>query len=240
MGDTTLEKHDLDASRGQFEVLGVVPSNTRDGSNSNNQDSKSKISSIPSKLKEKVSKLTPGHHHSKGSDTKDSEPSIEESGLMHIKSNTGSHHSSASTTNPNLARHISSIPQTDDGPSQPGASNIISPSLEKTISNLPPDDYDSETESPIPHKGDPPVEKHDSGTAGSDFEVGDLMHLKSDDSGKKSPDLKKPELERHISAIPQRDDDGNEGKERPKMSRLERTISKVPQDDFDSEGEDAV
>lgn len=67
------------------------------------------------------------------------------------------------------------------------------------------------------------------------------MHLKSDDAGKKSPDLdlKKPELERHISAIPQRDDD-DEGRERPRMSRLERTISKVPRDDFDSEGEDAV
>ncbi|CAK4034675.1 Hypothetical predicted protein [Lecanosticta acicola] len=104
---------------------------------------------------------------------------------------------------------------------------------EKQISRLPEDDYDSETQGDIPPPGEA-IEKHDSGTAGSDFEVGGLIGMRSDDSGRKSPVReKKPQLERHISAIPQSDDEedaGAGGGGARRRSRLERTISRVPQD----------
>lgn len=78
--------------------------------------------------------------------------------------------------------------------------------------------------------------------ADNDFEVIGLMRTRTqdDDNAPRSPQ-KKPNLERHISKIPQQDDEGVNSE--PEVgtltspTKLKRVISSIPQDDLDSEDE---
>lgn len=142
---------------------------------------------------------------------------------------------------PTLERHISSIPQDGGHGSEAQDSGYtLPPQLKRHISAIPTHDYDSEGEHSMDDVFDPPakVEKHDSGLAGSDFEVAGVLTITSNESGKsksRSPTKKKPGLERHISSIPQDDDDGNDSMLR--STRLVKTISGIPGHDYDSDGE---
>lgn len=143
---------------------------------------------------------------------------------------------------PTLERHISSIPQDGgDGTEARDSGYTLPPRLKRHISTIPTHDYDSEGEDSVEDVFEPPakVEKHDSGLAGSDFEVDGLMRITSNDSGKtksRSPTKKKPGLERHISKIPQHDDDDDDDS-MLRSTRLVKTISGIPGHDYDSDGE---
>lgn len=142
---------------------------------------------------------------------------------------------------PALERHISSIPQDGGhGTERQDSGYTLPPRLKRHISLIPTHDYDSEGEEAVDDDFVPPakVEKHDSGLAGSDFEVDGLMRITSNESGKgksRSPTKKKPGLERHISKIPQDDDDDDDSMLR--STRLAKTISGIPGHDYDSDGE---
>lgn len=142
---------------------------------------------------------------------------------------------------PTLERHISSIPQDGGhGTEAQDSGHSLPPRLERHISSIPTHDFDSEGEDAADDVFDPPAkfEKQDSGLAGSDFEVSGLMRITSNESGKsksRSPTKKKPGLERHISKIPQDDDDDDGSMLR--STRLAKTISGIPGHDYDSDGE---
>lgn len=200
---------------------------------------------LRSRLKQKLPNIRSGNsdkaekdHRKVDSANPDSE--FEVLGLM--KTNTRSEDTSPVETKPSLERHISTIPQNDDNRDTTESGYELPPKLKRHISSIPSHDYDSEGEEPVEGVSKPieKVEKHDSGTAGSDFEVHGLMRITSNESGRESPrsPMKKPGLERHISKIPQRDDDDDAlSNSVLKSPTLEKTISNIPVHDYDSDDE---
>lgn len=201
--------------------------------------------SLRSKIKEKLPNILPGSadKQEKGHQKHDSanpDPDFEVVGLM--RTNTRKSEDEAPVEKkPSLERHISSIPQDDPQEEDPESSYDLTPKLRRHIFSIPVDDYDSEGEDTLDDEPTAPakVKKHDSGTAGSDFEVHGLMRITSNDSkeGKAQSPLKRPGLERHISQIPQHDDDSDDDDSLLKSPSLVKTISNIPGHDYDSDGE---
>lgn len=135
---------------------------------------------------------------------------------------------------PIIEKHITEIPQEDDTKGVHQSSNIHDPSqngahkenLKDKLKKHLPGHHGSEVSAEHDNKT-VDLEKHDSGT--SEFEVAGFMPMTTSDS----PDSasKRPNLERHISSIPENDNDVDGEEEKGMSGKLRRTISHIAQKD---------